>query len=79
MLWEQKGDACSSFSMFRLASFSLCSHRFTCVNSFSRSTHKLSFAEMTNPARLFFQNSGRVLDFSFKTQLESSGKTHHLP
>ncbi|KAM1131243.1 hypothetical protein ACFX14_045949 [Malus domestica] len=31
---------------------------------FSRSTHKLSFAEMTNPARLLFQNSGRVLDFS---------------
>ncbi|KAM1733268.1 hypothetical protein ACFX11_018898 [Malus domestica] len=27
-------------------------------------THKLSFAEMTNPARLLFQNSGRVLDFS---------------
>ncbi|KAM2860940.1 hypothetical protein COP2_026184 [Malus domestica] len=50
--------------MFRLASFSLCSHRLTSINSFSRSTHKLCFAEMTNPARLLFQNSGRVLDFS---------------
>ncbi|CAN6544529.1 unnamed protein product [Malus baccata var. baccata] len=69
----------SSFSMFRVAAFLLCSHRLTSVKSFFHSNQKLSFAEMPNPARLLFQNSGRVLDFSFKTQLESSRKTHILP